>query len=121
MMDSNPTRSFVRSSHFLPLILQICPPTREYPRVFTGATDTGVPCHFPEALKHIEAKCHGQVGWFVGLFPDSYLLSCAGTYRVTRHIDFVVINLGSSTGLWAANAASYCPSRPGEHPKLIAT
>jgi hypothetical protein len=39
---------------------QICPPTREYPRVFTGSTDTGVPCHFPEALKHIEAKCHGQ-------------------------------------------------------------
>ena len=23
--------------------------------------------------------------------------------------------------MWAANAASYCPSRPGELPKLIAT
>ena len=59
-----------RSSHFLSLILQICPPTREYPRVFTGATDTGVPCHFPEALKHIEAKCHGQVGLtFLTILP----------------------------------------------------
>ena len=30
-------------------------------------------------------------------------------------------HLGSSPGLWAATAASYCPSRPGELPKLIAT
>ena len=68
MMD-NPLNSSIRLHPpsrliFLilpPSLLQICPPTREYPRVFTGATDTGVPCHFPEALKHIEAKCHGQV------------------------------------------------------------
>ena len=33
----------------------------------------------------------------------------------------VAINLGSSPGLWAATATSYCPSRPGELPKLIAT
>ena len=34
---------------------------------------------------------------------------------------FVDINLGSSPGSWAATAASYCPSRPGELPKLTAT
>ena len=33
----------------------------------------------------------------------------------------VAINLGSSPGWWAATAASYCPSRSGELPKLIAT
>ena len=33
----------------------------------------------------------------------------------------VAINLPSSPGLWAATAASYCPRRPGELPKLIAT
>ena len=33
----------------------------------------------------------------------------------------VAINLRSSPGLWAATAASYCQSRPGELPKLIAT
>ena len=33
----------------------------------------------------------------------------------------VAINLGSSPGLWAAIAASYCPSRPRELPKLTAT
>ena len=26
-------------------------------------------------------------------------------------------NLGSSPGWWAATVATYCPSRPGEHPK----
>ena len=33
----------------------------------------------------------------------------------------IAINLKSSACLWAATAASYCPSRPGERPKLIAT
>ena len=38
-----------------------------------------------------------------------------------RVIYSVAINLGSSPGLWAATAASYCPSRPGELPVWIAT
>ena len=33
----------------------------------------------------------------------------------------VAINLVSSPGLWAATAACYCPSMPGELPKFIAT
>ena len=79
------------------LLLQICPPTREYPRVFTGATDTGVPCHFPEALKHIEAKCHGQVRRdlvccilsFVIVAPSSRpgaVLDDHGARGVRRHV-----------------------------------
>ena len=93
MMDNslNPSSLFFsvrpRSSHFLSLILQICPPTREYPRVFTGATDTGVPCHFPEALKHIEAKCHGQVG----SFPGSMSLFLPVVPRMKFHKSFAVI------------------------------
>ena len=36
-------------------------------------------------------------------------------------IPFFSLVLVSSPGLLAATAASYCPSRPGELPKLIAT
>ena len=41
--------------------------------------------------------------------------------RSTLSPIFCAIYLGSSPGLWAATAASYCPSRQGELPKLIAT
>ena len=30
-------------------------------------------------------------------------------------------NLGSSPGWWAATVATYCPSRPGELPKLLSS
>ena len=36
----------------------MCPPTPKYPRAFIG--DEGLSCDFPEALKVIEEKCHGQ-------------------------------------------------------------
>ena len=40
---------------------QICPPTSQYPKVFTGdGTGEEVDCKLPEALKHIEEKCHDQ-------------------------------------------------------------
>ena len=45
-------------------------------------------------------------------------------FPIPSFIEVFRINLGSSPGLWAAPAASYCPSRPGEPmelPKLIAT
>eukprot|EP00094_Tigriopus_californicus_P008123 TCALIF_07819-PA protein Name:"Similar to Eva1c Protein eva-1 homolog C (Mus musculus)" AED:0.05 eAED:0.05 QI:66/1/0.5/1/1/1/2/0/273 len=37
---------------------QVCPPTREFPKVYEGTEN--LECHFPEALKFIEEKCHGQ-------------------------------------------------------------
>lgn len=37
---------------------QVCPPTREFPKVYEGTEN--LDCHFPEALKFIEEKCHGQ-------------------------------------------------------------
>ena len=40
---------------------QICPPTSQYPKVFTGdGTGQEADCKLPEALKHIEEKCHDQ-------------------------------------------------------------
>ncbi|TRY67859.1 hypothetical protein TCAL_16931 [Tigriopus californicus] len=36
----------------------VCPPTREFPKVYEGTEN--LECHFPEALKFIEEKCHGQ-------------------------------------------------------------
>ena len=41
--------------------------------------------------------------------------------RSTLSPIFCAINFGSSPGLWAATAASYCPSRQGELPKLVST
>ena len=38
---------------------QVCPPTQMYPKPYTGTE--GLDCSFPEALAHIEEKCHGQV------------------------------------------------------------
>ena len=38
-------------------------------------------------------------------------------FPIPSFIEVFRINLGSSPGLWAAPAASYCPSRPGELPK----
>ena len=40
------------------IIFQVCPPTNEYPRVYSGSEP--FQCSFPEALKFIEEKCHGQ-------------------------------------------------------------
>ncbi len=42
--------------------LQVCPPTSDYPRVFSENDLEAGPksCHFPEALKIVEEKCHGQ-------------------------------------------------------------
>ena len=34
---------------------------------------------------------------------------------------FVDLDLGSSTGWWAATVATYCPSRPGELPRFLFT
>ena len=36
--------------------MQICPPTEQYPKVFDSENN----CRLPEALKHIEEKCHDQ-------------------------------------------------------------
>ena len=38
----------------------MCPPTSEYPRVFSESDLEENGCTFPEALKTIEEKCHGQ-------------------------------------------------------------
>ena len=52
------TADFQKSLFFFS---QICPPTSQYPKVFTGdGTGEEVDCKLPEALKHIEEKCHDQ-------------------------------------------------------------
>ena len=38
-------------------------------------------------------------------------------FPIPSFIEVFRLSLGSSHGLWAATAASYCPSRPGELPK----
>ena len=46
-------------------------------------------------------------------------------YRVTHHLDSYIycvsLNLGVPLAGLAPPAASYCPSRLGEHPKLMPT
>ena len=54
---------------------------------------------------------------------DIYFLALL--YSVTLVVwhkeGFVDIDLGSSPVWWAATVATYCPSRPGELPKLLLT
>ena len=52
----------------------------------------------------------------------SFIVSSTSTGRLSTLSSIFGCNQSdSSPGLWAATAASYCPSRPGELPKLIAT
>ena len=47
--------------HFSFIKFQVCPPTSEYPRVLAENDEESFQtCVFPEALKIVEEKCHGQ-------------------------------------------------------------
>ena len=50
----------INHNNFLVSLFQVCPPTSEYPRVFSESDLEENGCTFPEALKTIEEKCHGQ-------------------------------------------------------------
>ena len=56
-------------------LLQICPPSREYPKVFTAAMaeDPANECSFPEALKFIEDKCHGVEACSLTTAPSAFV------------------------------------------------
>lgn len=65
------------------LYLQVCPPTAEYPLVYTN--DDTTECSFPEALKYIEERCHGNKLCSMTTAPEVFGLtgsldSCPG-YR----------------------------------------
>ena len=54
------------------LVFQVCPPTSEYARVFSEADVKDKGCTFPEALKTIEEKCHGQEACSMVTAPEIF-------------------------------------------------
>lgn len=53
---------------------QVCPPTSDYPRSFGGGSsgESGGKCIFPEALKFVEEKCHGQEACSMVTAPEVF-------------------------------------------------
>lgn len=50
----------------------MCPPTRDYPRVFSESDLENRGCSFPEALKTVEEKCHGQEACSMVTAPEVF-------------------------------------------------
>ena len=61
-----------------------------------------------------------HIPYYISNYNYMFPLPCLSKYRVSHliiHRGFSAWFLGSSPGLWATTAASYCPSRAGELPK----
>jgi|688.fasta_scaffold494315_2 hypothetical protein len=84
-------------SNFLNFLFQVCPPTNEYPLVYNGTQP--FQCSFPEALKFIEEKCHGQVSSLVSTLYTFILSSCTTlTYPWISDTEFCeCAGIGGST------------------------
>ena len=53
--------------------MQVCPPTTDYPGEFSDADlKEGKDCTFPEALKTVEEKCHGQEACSMVTAPEVF-------------------------------------------------
>ena len=50
----------------------MCPPNSEYPRVFSENDLETQDCTFPEALKVVEEKCHGQEACSMVTAPEVF-------------------------------------------------
>ena len=54
------------------LYFQVCPATSEYPREFSESDVKDKGCTFPEALKTVEEKCHGQEACSMVTAPEIF-------------------------------------------------
>ena len=75
--------------HFSVINFQVCPPTSEYPQVLAENDEESFQtCVFPEALKIVEEKCHGQEACQMVTAPEVFgsgLPSYAGlSYFISR-------------------------------------